>query len=193
MFESIALSLGSLFIVGSAWFWILMAIEILCLIGFVGKGRSVAPVVTIIVGVCLLIFMGDFNIFNYIIDNWLKCLGYFVGWALCGVIYAVITFRSKMKKFMALYKKEKSDWLAQNTNKTENDFINNRIYRYAFDYGPKEISFWITYWLPLILWDCIFDYIWRIGDYLYEIFSALFLRMKRYYLKDYYMDIDKRN
>lgn len=66
--------LFELFVVGSIWFWLLVAIEAVAIVSFVANEKSWGATASLLVFLALLWLLGDFNILAYIRQNPLQAL-----------------------------------------------------------------------------------------------------------------------
>lgn len=180
-------ALAELFVVGTFWFWVLVAAEILLVGVFVTYENGLAATISIFAFLGLLQFCGSVDIFSAILHHPLLVAGGAVAWLLCGTVWAVIKWWIFVHDQNAEYEEYKSEWLrSQGLPSTKvvppevrekwadyvaNNYDLRRVKAIPLAKDNKSrIIHWMALWLPSMV--CFF-----VNDLLKRVFRAIYYRI----------------
>lgn len=173
-----------LIIFGMWWFWIALAIFVGLIVCEATESAGWATL-TVIVGVLGLQFLGDVNIYGWVVSNPLSlmkwCGLYFVaGTVWCTTkwwMYALDCrekYREKREDFFKRY--ELTDTIPHSLKEKWESCLDEPWNKY--EYPPKISSHkarvirWLAYWPPSVIWTLINDVVERIAKSIYNMISS---------------------
>ena len=178
-----------LFVLGTFWFWALIAAEIILLFMFVEWENGFGATVSLIVFAAALQWCGDTNIIGFIFDNPLRLLAVVAAYFLLGGIWGTVKWWIFIRDRLEEYEELRDEFL-RNKGLTEGTTVpqqfrrewkenleRNRSYslhgRSLAD-APRardnksRILRWMSFWPVSLLWSFLDDFVKRIFRSIYQ-------------------------
>ncbi len=178
-----------LFVVGSFWFWALIAAEILLLFIFVEYENGIGATISVIVFAALLQWCGNVDIIKYVIDNPFMVIGLVLSYLGLGTVWGVIKWRLYCGDRLELYESMKTEFLVSkglppNTKvvpvnlreewkskveRTRNYHNGQTIADVPLAKSHKSmIVNWMAFWVISMIWSFVNDFVKRIYKEIYR-------------------------
>jgi len=187
-----------LFVIGSFWFWMLIAAEIIMLFVFIDNENGVGATISVVAFGALLQWFGNVDIIHYVQGHplfILSCAGaYFALGAVWGVIKWWIFCRDRLEE----YEEAREKFLKSKGQPTgtkvvppelrpewRNYLDRNKDYRTGDNLSvppqvrthKAKIMRWMTFWVVSIIWSFINDFVKRIFRTIYQRLSTFLQRI----------------
>ena len=166
------------FLVGTFWFWVLVAAAIVALF-FAVENESGWAAFWIVAGFILLVhLLGDASFFAHIRNNPWDLVTWGLTYLVLGFLWSIGKYSFKMNDVRFKLKELKDEII--NTKGADYDqeqwksSMRNRLsseeYQMATDFkqSTKRVLFWATYWPWSFIWSLFDDIIYKTFKYIYE-------------------------
>lgn len=187
---------------GNLWFWLLVAAEVVWLLGAAKAEKGFMGILGIVVfGLAMWLF-GDFNIFQYTYQNPLWIIVFLSSYLFIGLFWSVLKwkwfvsachdrYQESKRQFMSLSKlsgeaipdDKKAEWLrylGNHANKILAASCSYLTIQTLEDIIPKaknnksRIIFWMSYWPFSLLWSIFHDFIEQTFKMIFERFQKIY-------------------
>jgi hypothetical protein len=183
-----------LFVIGTFWFWMLVAAEIIMLFVFIDNENGIGATISVLVFGALLQWFGNVDIITYIRMNPTFIVSCLAAYFACGAVWGVVKwwifcrdkleeyeetraefFRSKniptsTKVVPPELRQEWKEYLSRNTPYGQRDKVGQPPQ--VRDHKAK-IMRWMTFWVVSIIWSFINDFVKRV-------FRTIYLRLSTF-------------
>lgn len=185
-----------LFVIGTFWFWLLIATEIILLFAFIENENGIGATVSVFVFAALLQWFGNVDIISYVRANPMfivSCLGaYFALGAVWGIIKWWIFCRDRLEDYeeaRAKFLKERgqpagtkvvpvelrAEWkeAVENSGKYGYGYSGYKVSTKISADPPQvreyksQIMRWMTFWVISMIWSLINDFVKRVFRSIY--------------------------
>lgn len=166
-----------LFALGTLWFWILVAVEIVLLIIFVENENGWGSSISLLIFAGLLQWAGGVNIIGYVTSNPLKIAAFLVCYFIFGTGWAAVKWWLFVRDRIEEAKEWRNDWLKSRGIKDDvipadlrQDFdiaMQRRFPRPLIRKYKADFLMWMTFWWISMIWSLIDDFVKRIFKEIY--------------------------
>ena len=176
-----------LFVVGTFWFWALVAVEIVLLFMFVEYENGVGATISVLIFGAALQWFGDVDIIGYILSNPLRLLAVVASYFLLGAIWGTAKWWIHVRDRLEEYEELRDEYLrskglppgtnvpAQFRREWKEKLERNRSYRDSRTLAdvPRardnkaRIMRWMSFWPVSLLWSFLDDFVKRVFRSIY--------------------------
>lgn len=185
-----------LFVVGTFWFWALVAAEIILLFAFVNYDNGVGATISLVAfGACLQWF-GQVDILGFISTHPWSCVAAVLAYFALGLTWGIVRWYFFCLDRIRRYTEEKNKFLehkglAKGIVIPEDlrlewskwiDHVSSPLRDRLCD-APKvrdnknRILSWMTFWIPSMIWFFINDFVKRVFKEIYQFVHGFLQRM----------------
>ncbi len=189
-----------LFVIGSFWFWALIAAEIILLFVFIENENGIGAWVSLAIFAACLQWMGNTDIIGFVVQNPLSLLAVLAAYFLIGGWWGVVKWWVFLRDQLEEYQEAKEKflrnhgidpsikelpqetkvrwkkWLSENTKW---DGENHR----RLDEAPRarsnkaRIMRWMSFWPISMIWSFLDDFVKRVFKTIYQRIAGFLQRM----------------
>lgn len=187
-----------LFVVGSFWFWALIAAELILLFVFVEYENGIGATISLAVFAALLQWCGNVDLLGYCVQHPITVLCAVVAYFLLGTVWGVIKWRIFVADRLEDYEELKADFLRSKglpvgtkvvpvelrkewkdrvdrtkdyrTGQTVADVPSARVHK-------AQIMRWMSLWVISIIWSFLNDFLKRAFQTIYKKIAAFLQRV----------------
>jgi len=106
------MSLPEIFLVGSLWFWLLLAVETIVLVVLLESDQGVIATLTFVATLSVLQFLGDVNFLGYVIEHPLTVALGAAGYFVLGTLWAIAKWWLYVREQRSWYDELRSAFLS---------------------------------------------------------------------------------
>jgi hypothetical protein len=187
-----------LFVIGSFWFWALIAAEIILLFVFVEYENGIGATISLAVFAALLQWCGNVDLIGYVIKHPINVLMAGLAYLLLGTIWGVIKWRIFCADRLDDYEDLKSDYLKGKGLPAGTKVVpvelrkewSDRVER-TRDYHTKQtiadvpsvrvhkarIMRWMSLWVISVIWSLFNDFLKRVFQSVYKRIAGFLQRI----------------
>jgi len=178
-----------LFVVGTFWFWMLLAAEIILLFVFIDNENGIGATVSVGVFAALLQWFGQVDIIHYIQAHPLFILSCAAAYFALGAVWGVIKWWIFCRDRLEDYEEARAEFLkkkgqpagtkvvpvelrAEWKSTLERSYSGNLSETPQVRTHKAKIMRWMTFWVVSIIWSFINDFVKRVFRTIYQKLSA---------------------
>lgn len=189
-----------LFVIGSFWFWALIAAEIILLFVFIENENGIGAWVSLAIFAACLQWMGNTDIIGYVVQNPLAILAILAAYFLIGGVWGIVKwwvflrdrledYQEAREKFLRnqgldpsikeLPQETKVKWKKWLSDNTKWDGEDHR----RLDEAPRartnkaRIMRWMSFWPISMIWSFLDDFVKRVFKTIYQRIAGFLQRM----------------
>lgn len=182
-----------IFLVGSFWFWALIAVEIILLFMFVEWENGFGATASVLIFAAMLQFLGNVNIIGFITENPFQIVALVGAYFLLGAIWSICKWYLFCKDKLEEYEEAKTNFLIkkglpENTKivpveyraewKNHLDHRSERLNQApSVRTNKSKILRWMSFWPISLVWGIINDFVKRICKTIYARMASFLQRV----------------
>lgn len=147
-------------------FWpaLIIALEVICLFGFVEFERGGFALISIVVTSLLLHFLFGISVFSFIYEHPLALIMWAAGYIAVGVAYSLFRWDRLGAKWR------------RNYDDADSDYMKKGIWaeKPVAAHSKNRIITWMMFWPWSMLW-------WIISDFVKELFTVIYRKIAKWY------------
>ncbi len=171
--------MAEIFVFGTFWFWALVVLEIAFLTGLIAQRNLGGGFISLVVFVLLIQFLGDVDIFQFVINNPVKTLVLVFSYFAIGTLWASFKWLLLVLDNVRKAKDYREKWLKKAGKKFEDlsheeevDFyrkLKNDCPQARIADHKKEFFAWMAFWWISLAITICSDFVTRICKEIYNL------------------------
>lgn len=173
-----------LFIVGTFWFWALLAAEIILLFVFIENENGIGATMSVLAFAALLQWCGNVDLIAYIRANPTFIVSCALAYFACGAVWGIIKWWIFCRDRLEEYEDARAEFLKKKgitgtkvvPPELREEWKRNLEDRYGKNLSAtpqvrdhkSQIMRWMTFWVISIIWSFIHDFVTRIFRTIYQ-------------------------
>jgi hypothetical protein len=178
-----------LFVIGTFWFWALLAFEVILLFAFVEYENGVGATISLVIFACCLQWLGDVDLLGFVFGNPLQLFICVASYFLIGAIWGTVKWWIFCRDRLEEYRELKEEFLISKGLPAGTKVMpqehkaawKEKLERFT-DYGrgggtlaeaprvkknKSRIMRWMSFWPVSMIWSIINDFVKRIFKSIY--------------------------